>query len=177
MVFEKCFTIEMLFFIAISFPNDFPPIVNAAIIDVVIRLIINRFILNFDDIVVDIITPADPDMIPHMSPITSLQNDDTLALFWSRFIAVLAYEIFFEFIEWNGFMSHVVIATPTMSNIIPISINIINIIVLAIMFTFGIIISDDSENMNDIMNAIIIILIVHKFSFFIFYFLSKKNGY
>ena len=68
-----------MFFSAVVFPNDFPPIVNDAINDVVTRFVINRFILNALDIPEDIITPAEPDIIPQISPITSLQNDDTFA--------------------------------------------------------------------------------------------------
>ena len=57
-------------------------------------------------------------------------------------------------------MSHVVTATPIMSNIIPININIISISILIIIFTFGITSSDVREKTNDIKNAIIIIFIV-----------------
>lgn len=161
--FENAFTIGTLFFNAISFPSDLPPIVSAAISDVVIRLVINIFVFKFDDIVVAIITPADPDTIPHMSPITSLQNDDTFAESLISFIPVLANFIFFEFIEWNGLISHVVIATPTISNIIPIMINTINKSILINRFTFGITISDPNEKINDIINAINVIFIVHLF--------------
>ena len=178
---ENVFTIDVLFFIAACFPIAFPPIVAAAIVAVVIKLVNNKFKLNFVDNVAAISTPADPDMIPQMSPITSLQNDDTFAELFIRFIPVFAYLILFEFIEWNGLISHVVIATPTISNIIPISMNITNIIILVIKFTFGITISDVSENMNDIINAMIIIFNV-QLSFFILFsfrnsFLNKKNGY
>ena len=165
--------IVTLLFIAVVFPIDFPPIVIAAINDVVINVVINELVLSFCANVVDIITPADPEIIPHISPITSLQKDDTFAWFCNSFIAVFAYEIFFEFIEWNGFISQVVIATPTMSNIIPTKINSINIIMLATRFTFGIIISDDNENANDIINAIIIIFNV-QLSFFIVISFQKK---
>ena len=55
-------------------------------------------VFNFCDRDKAIVTPADPDIIPHISPITSLQNDDTLAAFFLKLTAVLAPFIFLELI-------------------------------------------------------------------------------
>lgn len=158
----------------------FPPIVNAAIMAVIISPIQNISRLYVFDMVAVIVTPAEPDMIPHMSPITSLQNDDTLSAFFLNDTAVFAPFIFFELIAFNGLSVPDVTATPTMSNSIPIPINNSNIIILSSRFTFDNVISDISENMNDMQNAKMVIVISHLvllFFFFAIIFLSyNKKG-
>lgn len=57
----------------------FPPIVSAAIIAVIISPTQKISRSYVSEMVAVIVTPADPEIIPHISPITSLQNDDTLS--------------------------------------------------------------------------------------------------
>ena len=62
----------MLLFIAILLPKALPPMVKAAIIAVTNKVTINILISKVLAKKVAIITPAEPDIIPHISPITSL---------------------------------------------------------------------------------------------------------
>src|SRR5699024_10303339 len=61
-----------------------------------------------------------PDIIPLISPTTSLQKLDTGPALRIKYIAILASLIRFDAIEWKGFSSALVIAIPIISNIIPI---------------------------------------------------------
>lgn len=66
--------------------------------------------------------PREPLTIPQMSPITSLQMLDTLLLFFNNLRQDDAPFIFFAFIAWNGASLAVIVATPIISNMIPIEI-------------------------------------------------------
>ena len=61
-------------------------------------------------------------MIPHVSPITSLQTLETLLAFRISIRELLAPLTFDAAMEWNGFSSVTVTATPTISNRIPMKI-------------------------------------------------------
>ena len=111
--------------------------------------------------VTDKIAPVEPDTIPHISPITSLQKEDTCAAFFLNFTATLAPLTFLDAIEWKGDSSAAVTATPTISNKIPIPINKIKIMIPIHIFTFGITVSDNNENIIDKEKAITDILIIH----------------
>ena len=63
-------------------PIAFPPIVKAPIKLVITIVATNIFILYCLLIVNATVTPADPDSIPHISPMTSLQKLDTLLAFF-----------------------------------------------------------------------------------------------
>ena len=67
----------VLFFIAKPLPIAFPPIVIDATSAVTTSVTINTSTLRALASAPDTITPAEPEMIPHISPITSLQNDAT----------------------------------------------------------------------------------------------------
>ena len=64
------------------FPIAFPVIVKDAIVAVVINVMTNSLMsVSFIRIVV-MITPADPEITPQISPITSQQKEDTLSAFF-----------------------------------------------------------------------------------------------
>ena len=154
---------------AILFDTAFPPIVSEAIIAVIISPTQKMSKLYVFDIVAVIVTPADPDMIPHMSPITSLQNDDTLSAFFLNDTAFFAPFIFFELIALSGLSVVDVTATPIISNIIPIVINNISMIIPISRFTFDRVNSDTNEKTNHITNANSVIVINHFVLFFFFF--------
>ena len=91
--------------------------------------------------------------MPHISPITSLQNDETLSFFWISFTAVLAPFTFLDAIELNGDMSTDVTAIPIISKDIPIPTNNSIIIASITSGTFGSNDSDNSEKIKDIVKA------------------------
>lgn len=64
----------MLLFIAIPLPRALPPIVNAATNPVVNNVIASIFKLSFVDNIIAIDDDNAPLIIPHISPITSLQK-------------------------------------------------------------------------------------------------------
>lgn len=146
---------------AILFPSAFPPIVTDAIKAVTIREVKNGFHPKWEENAVAIITPADPETIPQISPITSLQNEETLSAFLMNFTAKALPFTFLELIELNGFMSAAVTETPTISKKTPSPIkkksnnNPIKI------FTLGRIASDAKEKTKEIKNAVQEISIIH----------------
>jgi hypothetical protein len=94
--------------IAILLKKALPPIVKAAVKAVITSPVYNTLVFNFSDREVDIVTPAEPDTIPHISPITSLQNDDTLSAFFlndTAFMALLISVIVTIITVYNGFIS------------------------------------------------------------------------
>ena len=88
--------------------------------------------LDIDTIPTIIAAPVDPVITPHTSPITSQNIDDTLSLFLISINAVLASRIFLDAIALNGSVLTVDIATPTISQIIPIN-TIIKVITIPII--------------------------------------------
>ena len=118
--------IILLLLIAKVLPKAFPPIVKAAIRDVVTKVTTNILICVVVDIITDIIALADPEMIPQISPTTSLQKDDTLAAFLINSTAISEPFTFLAFIEWKGLTSADATAIPIISKIIPIKIKVIN---------------------------------------------------
>ena len=80
-ILEKLSIILLAFFIAIPLPIALPPIVNAAINAVIISIGIILSVFSFNTNIADIVAPQEPDIIPHISPITSLQKLETLSLF------------------------------------------------------------------------------------------------
>ena len=70
----KLYNISLLLLIATLLNIAFPPIVKLAIILVTINELINIGILNIDETPTDMLAPTAPDIIPHISPITSLQT-------------------------------------------------------------------------------------------------------
>ena len=63
------YTISLLFFIAILLHNALPPIVSEATIPVMISPTQNISRLYVFEITAVMVTPAEPDMIPHISPL------------------------------------------------------------------------------------------------------------
>lgn len=53
--------------IAILLKKALPPIVKAAVKAVITSPVYNTLVFNFSDREVDIVTPAEPDTIPHIS--------------------------------------------------------------------------------------------------------------
>ena len=99
-------------------------------------------------------------MIPHISPITSLQKLDTLSAFCLNERACLAPFIFYAFILCIGVISAAVTATPIISKTIPKIIKNVIINIPITTLTFGISNSDKSEKTIEIINAIIVILTI-----------------
>lgn len=159
---------------AIFLKMAFPPIVSEAIVAVIISPTQNMFRFSALDKEEAIVTPAEPEIIPHMSPMTSLQNDDTLAAFFLNDTAFLAPFIFLELMEWSGSSLAEVTATPIISKIIPIVIKIRSINIPTTIFTFGMVISDIKENINDIIKASPVTIRgqLFLFLFFFIFFLS-----
>ena len=134
------------------------------------------------------ITPAEPDIIPQISPITSLQNDDTLSAFFLNLTATSAPFTFLAFIELNGLISALVTAVPIISNKTPNKMNNIRIIAPTYELTWFKTISEPKENTSEMVNDIINICIIHFvfesfffcLGFFIIFstpvFLLKKNN-
>ena len=94
---------ELLLFIAILLPTALPPIVIDATNAVIINDTIKRLKLNLFDIIIAIDTAVDPEIIPQISPITSLQKLDTFSAFLINFTASFAPLTFFEAIELKVF--------------------------------------------------------------------------
>ena len=84
---------------AIALPKALPPIVNEAITAVVIKVTMKISTFKCLLKLAAMITPADPDIIPHISPITSLQKVETFSAFFLNKTATSAPFIFLEFIE------------------------------------------------------------------------------
>lgn len=158
----------------------FPPIVNEAIVAVIINPTQKTFKSKFLEIDAAIVTPAEPDIIPHISPITSLQNDDTLAAFFLNDTAFFAPFIFLELMECNGSSSAEVTATPIISKIIPMMININSISIPVRRFTLGMVVSDINENISEIIKASPVTirgqLFLFAFFFIYFPFFINKKG-
>ena len=149
-----------------------PPIVKLATIAVVIKVIKNKFIDVVFDIKLAIVTAVEPDITPHISPITSQQKLDTLSLFFLNNTAILAPFTFLEFIEWNIFSSAVVTLTPIISNKTPRSINNSDTIIPITKLKFGTVTSDTKDSEKLIENDIIIIVSTHRLSTNSFYIFS-----
>ena len=81
---------KSLLLIAKLFPHALPPIVKVEIIAVISKVMGSVGRLNLSDIIIAIDRPVDPLIIPQISPITSLQNDDTLSDFFIKFTAIEA---------------------------------------------------------------------------------------
>lgn len=161
------------------FEIAFPPIVSEAIVAVTINPTNKMSKLYDSDIALVIVTPAEPDMIPHISPITSLQKDDTLSAFFLNNTAFLAPFIFLELIAFRGLSVVEVTATPIISNIIPIDMNSIRIIIPITIFTFDNVNSDINEKTNEMINANTVIVMGHLiflFFFFIMFSFHIKKG-
>lgn len=140
-------------FIAMLFPHAFPPIVKAAIKLVTINVTntgLSEYIVESE---VAIVTPAPPDSMPHISPITSLQKLDTFEFILISFRAVFAPFTFLEAIELNTFLSATVTLIPTISNIIPKSTNTKSTIRLIKTGRFDIRASEKIDNTNEIKKA------------------------
>lgn len=160
--FENTYSILFDLLIAKLLPTALPPIVKAAIKLVVIRLVNIKFIENFCDIAKAIVTPALPDKIPQMSPITSLQKLDTRELSLINLRAILEPFIFFDAIELNTLGSATVVATPTISNRIPSPIKKNSTMRLTITVELDITVSENADNKKESVKAMIVISIVHK---------------
>ena len=88
----------LILFTAKLFPIALPPIVSAAIVAVVINPTgsIGIFVILLINAV--IVTPAEPETTPHISPITSQQKEDTFSSFFLNLTAILAAFTRLEFI-------------------------------------------------------------------------------
>ena len=83
--------------------------------------------------------------------------------------AFLAPFIFLELIACNGSSSVEVTATPIISNTIPMAINNNNIIIPTNRFTFGIMVLELKEKINDIKKAKNVTVITHFILLFLFF--------
>ena len=146
---------------AAVFPKAFPPMVNAAIIAVISKLVINRFRWKEFAKMVDKATPAEPLIIPHISPITSLQKLDAFSLFLISFTAILAPRTCLVAIELKVFKSATVTLIPIISNKIPIPINNKIIIIATILVALGIMVSEKSEKIKEMKKAKIVTVSIH----------------
>ena len=108
---------------------------------------------NVFDKLTDTIVPADPDIIPQISPITSLQKEDTLSDFLISFTAVFAPFTFLELIELKGSISALVTATPIISNKTPRKMNKKISKISTTISTFGRAISHRKEKTMDKVKA------------------------
>ena len=171
--------IILLLFIAKLFPIAFPPIVIEAIIAATTNPTISIFKLNVLDNIAVIVVPAAPEIIPHISPITSQQKLETLSELFLNFTAILAPFTFLEFIEWKTASSAVVTDTPIISNNIPSITNNNVIIIPSHSDKLGIVISETNDSEKEITNDNITIVIIHLIStvsYFIFsFFLVCSN--
>lgn len=142
-------------------PNAFPPMVSDATSAVTIKVVNKTFELNFTDIIIAIDEANAPDIIPQISPITSLQKLDTFSEFLINFTASFDPFTRFVAIELKVDISDTVTAIPIISKIIPINItnNIKNILIIAV--TFDTIIPERNENPSDIKNADKVIVNTH----------------
>ena len=145
----------------IEFENDFKLIPNNTVID--------ELILNDEAILLATSIPALPLTTPHTSPITSLHIEASLSEFFKSITECLLPFTFFDAIEWNGVSLAAVIATPIISNIIPIPIKIIIIRIPKTIFILGITDSDKLENINDNIKDVIITVNIHFVLFFFFF--------
>ena len=143
----------VLLLIAVAFPIALPPIVRAAIVAVINKLTINKFKFKLAASILDKATPADPLIIPQISPITSLQKLDAFSLFWISLTASRAPLTCLVAIELKVFISATVIAIPIISNIIPIPINSKMQMVATMLFALGIVVSETKENTNEMNKA------------------------
>ncbi len=155
-------TIFSHFFMAIFLPMAFPPTVREDTIAVSNIAMIGLFNkLTTNDAV------RDPDTMPQISPITSLHI--LLVLFEFLISLIHSFEpfIFLEALAWNVDSSQLKTATPIISNIIPININIIipNIINKTFIFAVRL---DRLANMNDKIKVTINIIGI-QLSFFILF--------
>ena len=107
-----------------------------------------------------------PDMIPHISPITSLHMLLALFPFLIKLMHSLDPVIFLEALAWNVFSSQLNTATPIISKNIPINININNTNPKNKTFIFVARVPR-LANMNDNTKVSTNMIRVHK-SFFIF---------
>lgn len=153
-VFEKAYSILLALLIAKLLPKALPPMVKAAM-----RLVTNRLINSGLKEVMEVreramVTPAPPDKIPHISPITSLQNDETRALFFIKDKAVFDPRIFFEAIELKTFGSATVTLTPTISKKIPKMMKVTSTIIDTIVVAFETTVSEKNDKTKDIIKAI-----------------------
>ena len=171
-IFDAINNMSLLLDMATPLPAAFPPIVNDAIKAVIHKVTGRTGILKVLAIESATVTPAEPEIIPQISPITSLQKDETLLAFFLNNTAVLAPFTFLAPIEWNGFSSAVETATPIISKIIPNKINIITKTIPKSILAFGNTNSDTKEKQNDITNANTVMITIHLvllFFFFIFF--------
>ena len=128
---------------AIVFPNALPPTVKAAI-----KLLISILMRGWFHIIPDVVSlttkipPADPLIIPQISPTTSLQKLDTWSAFFINLIACTAPRIFFDAIDNSGTSEAAVTEMPIASNNIPISIIINRVNNDRIILKFSIILFD-----------------------------------
>ena len=108
-----------LLFMAIFLPKALPPMVSDDIKAVMMRVINSPLIFVILISNATIVTPALPDIIPQISPITSQQILDTLLAFLISFTPTLPPRTLLALIEWNTTSSPQVTETPIISKIIP----------------------------------------------------------
>lgn len=134
--------IVVLFLMAIFLPIALPVIVIVERRPIIIIDTSSVLVCDISTIPIIIAAPADPVITPHTSPTTSQNIDDTLSLFLISIKAVFASFIFFDAMALNGSTWTVEIATPTMSQIIPINTMTNVIIIPSINETLEITVSD-----------------------------------
>ena len=95
-----------------------------------------------------------PLMIPHISPITSLNTLDTRPAFFISISELFAPFIFEDAIELNGFSSATVTATPSISNTIPMAIiNAITVVDALRSMSENMLINTDRKNAKNVMHT------------------------
>ena len=122
------------------------------------KVVINRLRWNAFDKILAKATPAEPLIIPQISPITSLQKLEVLDALWISFTAKLAPFILFVAIELNVFISATVTLIPIISKIIPIPITSKRIKISKIILKSDI--NDEiplktADKINEIINTIL----------------------
>ena len=137
---------------AIPFPIAFP----LTVIDATNALTKNWILLDtpyVSEIFNAIIALIAPLTTPHISPITSAQIFATFDEFFISLSEVFAPLAFFVAFAWKCPSSATVTATPIISNIIPINITTINIIIEANIFNFFIPLFDINPTTPDNINV------------------------
>ena len=106
--------------IANVLPIAFPPTVTPATsADIISETILGHVKSKLCSTCAAMVADAEPDTTPQISPTTSLQMELTRSALRKRRIASMLPGTFLEAIEWKGFSSADVTATPITSKMIP----------------------------------------------------------
>ena len=153
-----------------------PPIVSAEItLDIAIVSHLCQLSSRMVTSLTTIAAPHAPEMMPKMSPITSLQTLATFSLFLTSHIAVFAPYTFFDAIETMGVISHDVTATPMPSKSMLAVIRNSKSITVTIMLSAEDVISVRKLMKADKNSVTTVILTAHRLRFFLGFFFSLPS--